>query len=91
MSVETDVATKLTNLKNTVDGSLHELVTKLEAIFQHVTNSHTEDVVKAAVVTDVNDAASHVAVIADTMRSDVDVAAKTVDTVDNAVDATVSK
>jgi hypothetical protein len=77
MSVET----KLVNLKNTAEGDLRALVVKLESIYQHVINSHVEDVVKAAVTADVHDAATKAEAIADTLRSDVstlDVAATTV-------------
>jgi hypothetical protein len=91
MNVETEVAVKLAKLKNSVDGDLHDLVVKLESIFQHITNSHSEDVVKAAVVADVAVAASHVKTIADTVRADADTADQVIDTVDSAVDNVVGK
>lgn len=79
MSVVTELEGKLKSLKATADGDLHALVLKLEAIYQHIVSSHVEDVVKAAVVNDVHEAATKAESLADTLRSNVDDATAAVD------------
>lgn len=86
MSVFTDLDAKLTELKTKVEGDLHTLVTKLQAVAHHVQASNVEPVVKEAVATDLHDATQKVADVADTLRADADVADKAVDTADAAVD-----
>ena len=81
MSAVSELETKLSNLKKRAEGDLHALVVKLEAIYQHVAASHTETVVKNAVVANVTDAANHVEALANTLESDVDTADKSVDSV----------
>jgi hypothetical protein len=87
MSVFADVEKKLADVKGKVEGDLHALTLKLEAIFQRVHQSPIEDVVKADIASKVHDAASHVEKVADTLRSDVDTVDKVVDSADAAVDS----
>ncbi|HEY1646014.1 MAG TPA: hypothetical protein VGF75_06685 [Candidatus Saccharimonadales bacterium] len=91
MSVLIDTEAKLAAVKNKVEGDLKVLITKLEAVFQHVSQAPLEDVVKEAVATNLHDAATKVEAIADTVRSDVDVVDKAVDTADSVVDKTATK
>lgn len=78
MSFVTDLETKLSDVKNKVEGDLHHLILKLEAVFQRVHQSHIEDTVKEAIVSDIHTAASHVEAVADTLRSDVSAVDKAV-------------
>lgn len=87
MTVIANAEAKLVEVKNKVEGDLHDLALKLEAIFQRVHQAPVEDVVKEAVASDVHAAATKIEAVADTMRSDVDVADKVVDSADAAVDA----
>lgn len=91
MSAFDELKTKLTELKGKVSGDLHALVTKLEAVAEHLHKSPLEDVVKETVTNDLHAAATHVERVADTVRSDVDVADKVVDAVDTAVDKAAAK
>jgi hypothetical protein len=84
MSAVTDLAAKLTELKNTLEGDLHAVVVKLESVFHHVQAAPVEDIIKEAVTTDLHSAATKVEALADTLRSNVDV-------VDNAVDKAATK
>lgn len=87
MSVFADVEKKLVDVKGKVEGDLHDLTLKLEAIFQRVHQAPLEDVVKADIASNVHAAAVKVEAVADTMRSDVDTVDKVVDSADDAVDA----
>lgn len=91
MSVFADVEAKLASLKDKVEGDLHALVLKLEAVFQRLHNAPVEDVVKEAVASDIHAAASHVEAVADTLRSDVAVADKVVSAAADAVDKAAAK
>jgi len=91
MNVIVDTEAKLNQLKNSLEGDFKVLVTKLEAVFQHIHQAPLEDVVKEAVATNLHDAATKVEAIADTLRSDVDVVDQAVDVVDTVVDKTATK
>lgn len=91
MSVFTDVEAKLVDVKNRVEGDLHTLLTHLEAVFQRVQQSPVEDVVKEAVASDIHAAAVKVDAVADTLRSDVNVANEVVTTAVDAVDSAAAK
>lgn len=90
MSELTDLQAKLTELKTSFEGDLKAIVTKIESAFHHVQAAPVEAAVKEAVASDLHDATVKVAAVADTLRSDVDVADKVVDTADTVVD-TASK
>ena len=91
MSEFKELQAKLNELKGSLEGDLKTLVVKLESVFHHVQAAPVEDAVKDAVVTNLHDAATKVEAVADTLRSDADVADKAVDSADNVVDETVSK
>jgi hypothetical protein len=91
MSVFTDVEAKLVDVKNKVEGDLHTLLTHLEAVFQRVQQAPVEDIVKTAVASDIHAAAVKVEAVADTLRSDVNVADKVVNVAADAVDNAATK
>jgi hypothetical protein len=91
MSLVANLEAKLAEVKDKVEGDLHALVLKLEAVFQRVQRAPLEDVVKEAVVADLHTAAEHVSAVADTVRKDADVAVKVVDAADAVVDKTAGK
>jgi hypothetical protein len=90
MSELKNLQAKLTELKNSLEGDLKAVVVKLESAFHHVQAAPVETAVKEAVASDLHDATDKVAAVADTLRSDVDVADKAVDSADTVVD-TVAK
>lgn len=91
MTFVNEVETKLTDVKNKVEGDLHSLVLKLEGIFHRVHQAEVSGVLKQAVISDIHDAATHVEAVADTLRSDVDVVDKVADAADVAVDEAAAK
>lgn len=68
MSVLVELEQRLASLKSKAEGDFHDLVLKLEAVFQHIHASHTEDVVKEAVATELNHAAIKVDNIVNQVR-----------------------
>lgn len=91
MSVFEDVKAKFAELKSSATGEAHAILTKLEAVLEHVHKAPVEEVVKTAVTNDLHAAAVQVARVADTARSDVDAADKVVDAADTAVDKAAAK
>ncbi len=91
MSVFEDVKAKFVELKSSATGEVHSILTKLEAVLEHVHRTPVEDLVKTTVATDLHAAAVQVARVADTARSDVDAADKVVDAADTAVDKAAAK
>lgn len=91
MSVFEDVKAKFAELKSGATGEVHNILTKLEAVLEHVHKAPVEDIVKTAVTNDLHAAAVQVARVADTARSDVDAADQVVDAADTAVDKAAAK
>lgn len=91
MSAIATLQEKIDDLKTKVSGDLHDLVKHIEAAVQHLHTSHTETVVKDAVVADLSSATDKVANIANTVRMESDLADKAVDAVDDAVKAKTTK
>jgi hypothetical protein len=91
MSVFTDVEAKLVDVKNKVEGDLHVLLTHLQSVLEHVHQAPVEEIVKTAVASDIHAAAVKVEAVADTLRSDVNVADKVVNAAADAVDKTATK
>ena len=81
MSFVAEVEAKLFEVKNKVEGDLHELVLKLEGIFHRVHQAELSGVFKQAVLSDIHAAVSHVEAVAD----------QAVDTADSVVKKTVRK
>lgn len=91
MSFVTEVEAKLSEVKGKVEGDLHALVLKLEGIFHRVHQAEVSGVFKQAVISDIHAAASHVEAVAEAVQSNVDEAAKVVDTAVTAVKKTAGK
>ena len=91
MTFVTELEEKFISLKDKAEGDLHALVLKLEAVFSRVHQAQVADGLKAAISSDIHAAASHVEALADSLRSDADVAVKAVDAADDAVDKAVSE
>lgn len=102
MTFVQDLEAKFSHLKDVVDGDLHALVLKLEAVFNRVHVAEVSTGLKQAVSVDVHSALDHVAAVADTVRAKADVAEvavvktaeaadKVVDEADSALDAAAAK
>lgn len=79
MSVIHDFEETLKNVKNKVEGDLLDVLKHIEAVFHHLHVSHTEDVVKEAVVTNLHAATLKIDNIANAVRVTTDAADKAVE------------
>lgn len=91
MSFAKDLEAKFESLKTTVEGDLHAVVLKLEAIFNRVHLAEVSSGLKQAVSSDIDTVLHHVTVVADNVRVKADLADKVVDAADDTVDAEASK
>lgn len=89
MTFVQNLEAKFTHLKDEVEGDLHGLVLKLEAVFNRVHVAEVSSVLKQAVSSDIHTALEHVAAVADTVRAKADVVDEVVDLADSKLDAVV--